>query len=124
MKKGLYVLVGLGIMQIIAQEIGLYWIYPNFDIPMHFLGGVWLGFLSTWLLFRLRIVKRLHSGWYLFGLGVVSLLVGLGWEVFEYLMDQWIDTNMQPSLMDTKLDLVMDLLGAYIVGLWILTKHE
>ncbi len=124
LKKGLFVLAIVGIAQLVAQKIGLYWIYPNFDIPMHFFGGVWLGFLATWAVLRFSLVKQIDSMMYLFVVGVVAFLVGFGWEAFEYLVDGWLRVGMQINLIDTKLDLVMDLLGAYCVALGILIHNR
>lgn len=45
-----------------------------------------------------------------FGLAVT---VGVSWEVFEFLMDQWFGLNMQKSgLQDTMEDLIVDVIGA------------
>lgn len=116
LKKGLWVLLAVGLVQLSAQKIGLYWIYPNLDIPMHFFGGVWLGFLATWAVLRFSLVNEILSFTYLFFVGLIALFVGLGWEAFEYI----IGAGMQLSPIDTQLDLVMDLLGAYVVALFLL----
>lgn len=109
-------LLAVGLVQLSAQKIGLYWIYPNLDIPMHFFGGVWLGFLATWAVLRFSLVNEILSFTYLFFVGLIALFVGLGWEAFEYI----IGAGMQLSPIDTQLDLVMDLLGAYVVALFLL----
>ncbi len=45
-----------------------------------------------------------------FGLAVT---VGVSWEIFEFLMDQWLGLNMQKSgLQDTMEDLMVDVIGA------------
>lgn len=45
-----------------------------------------------------------------FGLAVT---VGVSWEIFEFLMDQWFGLNMQKSgLQDTMGDLIVDVIGA------------
>lgn len=124
MRWGLYVLVFLGFVQILAQKWGLYWIYPDFDIPMHFLGGVWLGFVATWFGFRFKLIPSLNSFGYLAIIGFIVLVFGIGWEFFEYIMDIIVKSNMQPSWIDTKLDLVMDLLGGYLVGLFLMLTSK
>jgi len=124
MRLGLYTLVGLGLMQVFAQKTGLYWIWPDFDIPMHYWGGLWLGFVATWFVVRFKIINNLYSAGYLLMIGLVVLLVGAGWELFEYLVDGWLNTSMQPSKIDTYLDLIMDMLGGYTVGLWVLLNNR
>lgn len=110
----------LFLAQVLAQEFDIYWIYPSFDIPMHFLGGVCLGWLSVWFTIRFLGIKALFSYAFLLIIALVTLFGGLVWEVFEFGLDKWLILKLQPSLIDTMLDLVMDLLGAYVVGIWVL----
>jgi hypothetical protein len=43
----------------------------------------------------------------------IAVTVGACWEIFEYLMDQWLGLNMQKSgLQDTMEDLIVDVVGA------------
>lgn len=114
----------LTILQIIAQTYELYWIFPNLDRPMHFLGGVWLGLLVTWLLARFRLVRHLATMGYVWAVLGLSLLLGLGWEGFEFGLSHLVDSgiNLQPSPIDTMLDLVLDMLGAMVVALWFMMK--
>jgi uncharacterized membrane protein YjdF len=53
-----------------------------------------------------------------------AVAVGALWEIFEFAMDQWFGTNMQPAtpgdpsgLTDTIHDLIVDTVGAAIVSL-------
>jgi hypothetical protein len=55
---------------------------------------------------------------------VVSLVLGIGWEAFEYLLPLFIDSGItfQPSQIDTALDLVLDLLGAMLVAFYYMIR--
>jgi hypothetical protein len=95
----------------IAAAHYLYWVYWWYDIMMHFLGGVLIGGLATWVfLYRKPSSSLAHVCAITFG---AILLVGLGWEWFEYSTGQYVG---QPGVaFDTTLDLVMDVIGAMLV---------
>ncbi len=114
----------LTLLQIAAQTYDLYWIFPNLDRPMHLLGGIWLGFLGTWVAIRLRLITRFASFRYVFIVLLTAFLVGFGWEVFEYGISRLIDSGiaLQPSTIDTALDLVLDLLGAMGVAFYYMIR--
>lgn len=83
-----------------------YWYYTIwwFDIPMHFLGGFWVGAVALWALgvkrphasFRSRLTSALGA----------ALVAGALWEVMEFGLDTIGDS------VDTRQDLMFDLLGA------------
>jgi hypothetical protein len=104
----------------VAQYGFLYWTYRWIDIPMHFLGGVWVALLSVYVL--------LHTAWgrgHLpqvaqrpFWIAVAGALVlGLLWEwyeiVFKFFNWGWFPDSYA---LDTLLDVVMDVLGGVLVG--------
>lgn len=91
----------LAALHIWALEDFLYWRFVWLDIPIHFLGGLALGaffaaFLNAW-----RPV--------VFLLACVAILIG--WEVFEYLIDNVREANYA---FDTALDLLMGTFGMLI----------
>jgi hypothetical protein len=83
-----------------------YWYYTvwYFDIITHFLGGFWVAlfFLYTFLLFDKK------AGIFRILLGV--LLIGILWEIFEYIVFNRIGGTPFDSF-DTSLDIVMDMVG-------------
>ena len=74
-------------------------------MPMHFLGGLLLGFALIWF-FIIKDIS-LKSIFYLI-LGV--LLIGVLWEVFEIIIDKIITGNLFNTL-DTISDIFFDLAG-------------
>ena len=89
---------------------------------MHFTGGVWLGLVFVWFLnkrgqpldlnFSL-IIKA--SAW--------ILLVGVGWEVFEYYFINYVAQNGFDRF-DTISDLLLDLSGGLCAILYLWKKQQ
>ncbi len=78
-----------------------------FDIIMHFLGGLWLGGFFLWLFWPERISGSL-VGKVILGV----LVVGIGWEVFELMFVNYVAQN-NFDIIDTAMDLVLDILGGF-----------
>lgn len=107
----------LALAHMMAQRLHLYWTYRWLDVPMHFLGGVWVGLAALWLWY--------YSGWgrrpgavqhrpFLVALGG-GLAFGLLWECFDFLV--WslvVGSFPQNYLADSVLDITMDVLGACV----------
>lgn len=97
----------------IALEHFLYWTYWWYDIVMHFLGGVLIASGTAWLLTRFGRSQKLSRYSFLMWTIAAVLLVGAGWELFEYTNGFFIgEANV---VRDTIGDLVMDTTGG-IVG--------
>ena len=99
------VLIAVAILHITALEYKLYWYFVWLDVLAHFLGGTWailtLMWLSTW---------HYGSEWRFPPLLALAaaLLVGVGWELFEFTIGIPRDDNF---VFDTAVDLLMDTLG-------------
>ena len=118
----LIAIAGVYLINLIATAFGVYSIWPYFDIPMHFLGGLTVGFLGIALDkglkekngLRIKQDARLHQ--FIFVLGFV-MTVAVVWEFHEYINDHTIGiwngwaSAQQPSLDDTMKDLLMGALG-------------
>ena len=101
---------------------------PNFDIPMHFFGGVAIAYFFG-AAYRAGLESKLLgepsrvlfplvvSGW--------TCLAAVIWEFAEFVSDATWKTHSQPGLDDTLLDLLMGLLGggAYLLC-WRLMIHR
>ena len=77
-----------------------------FDMPMHFLGGLWVGLVFLWLLkpkeFNFLTILKIIFG---------VLIIGLSWEIFEILVNHLAAQDPFNTL-DTLSDLSFDLMGA------------
>ncbi len=98
------------------------------DAALHTTSGLllgMLGFMSVYMLNEDRNVD-LHMRPLFVALFAFFFAVGIGaiWEIFEFAMDEWFGTNMQPAtpgdpsgLSDTMHDLIVDTVGAAIVSI-------
>ena len=104
-----------------AEWSHLYWVYRWLDIPMHFLGGAWLGISGVWFL--------QYSGWVrtyssvagvrtVIAALVAGVVVGIAWELYELMVWRIAGTGLPVDyLTDTMFDLFMDVLGSGCAGL-------
>lgn len=89
-----------------------------FDIPMHILGGIFLGLFFGALCFK-RIVG-LSQKEVLILLLLFVFVGGLGWEVFEYAVQTLIKGTALANIPDSIKDMLMDLIGGCIASLFVL----
>lgn len=98
-----------------ANYFHLYFILWWFDMPMHFLGGFWVGGMALWFyFFNTKINKKLAASGRtgkLFFYFLAVLAVSIVWELFEFSLDTFVVSRTN-DIMDTLSDLFMDALGA------------
>lgn len=106
--------LGIFILLINALALKLYWysLMWYFDMPMHFLGGVWVGLL---VLFILDTKKARYLSVTNVILGV--LLIGVAWEVYEVVVNNLI-AQLPFNTFDTLSDICFDLSGGALTTLW------
>lgn len=103
--------------------------YWWWDAGLHTTSGLLLGMLGFMIVYVLNADRAvdLHMRPAFVALFAFFFAVALGaiWEVFEFAMDAWFGTNMQPAtltdpsgLTDTMQDLIVDTVGAAVVSLW------
>ena len=112
-------------LHFLAINYYLYWMFWWYDIILHFLGGVFSGLFVLWL--------RYFSGYlgahavptlprvFLF-VGVSVLIVGIGWEVFEWVVGETF--RMEGYWKDTIVDVVLDLLGGIAAAGLFQSSHK
>lgn len=91
-----------------------YW-YPLiwwFDMPMHFLGGVFVGLLLSYLLKKIKIIKEDISV-FKFSLIITTLtfFVGMIWEGYEYFVQFYTHAYLA-NFLDSLSDLSFDIVGS------------
>ena len=89
------------------MAIKLYWYFSiwYFDMPMHFLGGFWVGLALIWL-FPLEKIDFKFFIKIILGVLWISIL----WEVFEVILNN--NTTLFPfNTLDTFSDICFDLSG-------------
>jgi len=105
--------IGVLILALHMRAIDLYWYWSFWwmDIMMHFLGGLLIGLIALLVSAHYKIqIRRM----FLATLGVV-LIVGIGWEIFEYVSGIFI---LEDPFPDTFYDLVMDTVGGIAAYLY------
>ena len=80
------------------------------DIPMHFLGGLWAGLFGLWFFKRLKKSAPISTAI------TVAICIGISWEIFEYSFAVARSVFMSYPI-DTAKDLLMDTLGGITAGL-------
>jgi len=116
----LFLLAGIAIAHYCALEWYIYWLYPWFDILMHFWGGAVVAVGALTPVFSSCTRIRVAS------LGVALLIVlgvGIAWEVFEW---YFVIVDSHDYLEDTVLDLIMDLGGGaigFLLARWLQPKQ-
>jgi hypothetical protein len=102
----------------LSRVLGIYEIYPDMDIPMHFAGGLSIAFFVSKcfrVLPRDYVKKGRVNILEILLIGSITASVAVFWEFGEFLFDQSFGTNIQISLANTIQDLAMGLLGASVI---------
>ena len=90
-----------------------------FDKILHISSGILVGMVGFVIIYFFLYTNKLSANPFMVVVFSVSfaLAVGALWEIFEFLMDLFFGLNMQKSgIKDTMSDLIVNFLGACIVG--------
>jgi hypothetical protein len=99
-----------------VQE-SLFWIYPWYDIMLHLLGGLVIGFWASAVAARLKL-KPISA----FFLIIVTVVGGaIMWEVFEYVIGFEQDAAY---VVDTTADLLNGLIGGFATALFYILLYK
>jgi len=99
---------------IASTILNLYTIFPNLDIPFHFIGGLSIAYTSAQLLSYLekeKITAALNRVVFLLLLLAFTATATVFWEFAEFIGDTLLDTNIQVSLANTMQDQFLGILG-------------
>lgn len=103
------------VVHMIAWKIfKIYAIYPNLDIPMHYIGGLAIAYAASRTLAYLedeKLISRLNKTILLITIFSLTATATVFWELAEFLGDRYLDLHVQPSLANTMQDQFMGLLG-------------
>lgn len=113
-----YSIVFLAIVNFLAIRGDAYYIFWYFDMPMHFLGGMTSLYLIFYVFYnKITPLAKLPVMYLLFGV----LIIGLGWEIFEYIFLNWY-AGQPFNLQDSSSDIFFDLAGGVFGILYIMRK--
>ncbi len=122
--KFTFLLYIIAVLHLLALYFFWYWSYWWTDIPMHFLGGVWVGGMGVLLYaqYKKKTIDCMKIAT-VYSVSIISILIiGLFWELFEFSLDTFI--IFQPNdIVDTSSDLAMDIAGALYASIYIIRKR-
>ncbi|WP_332448550.1 hypothetical protein [Methanoculleus sp.] len=105
----------------VAGEIQGYYLlyYPYYDKIAHLIAGITVSILAFVIVLLLDRFSRLNlSRWMIVGFIIIAAMAMEGfWEIYEWLFDTFLGTNLQHGLDDTMLDMIFVLIGSIIVAL-------
>ncbi len=113
----LLALITLAGVHQLALSFYLYWVYPWFDIPMHFLGGAIIALGSQTPLFEKVAHLKVRN---VASVIVIVLAIGLLWEVFEW---KFVIVDREGYALDTFYDIIFDSAGG-LIGFWIASSFR
>ena len=103
------------VVHLIASKVlHLYMIFPDLDIPFHYIGGLSIAYTSVQILSYLekeKISTKLNKVLFLVLIFSLTATATVLWEFAEFIGDQLLDTNLQISLANTMQDQFMGILG-------------
>ena len=117
--ESFFVLILIVILHFLGSYFNLYWVYKWFDIPMHFLGGLWVVLTTLWIFCyfgHINSIINYKTRAFLVALSAI-LIIGIGWEIFELLV-RITFINENGYWMDTSGDLLNDFLGGMVAYLY------
>lgn len=117
-------IVILACVQGAATYWDLYFFVWWLDIPMHLFGGFWISAATITYRLTHKPTEGGDTTPVLFAYALMAtLLIGLGWEVFEWSVDR-MNGLIHFDLMDTLGDLANDVIGALVAAGILLRKNN
>jgi len=98
----------------VSKILHLYSLFPDIDIPFHFLGGLSIAYTSAKIISYLeqeKFIARLNGILFAVLLISITATAAVLWEFMEFTGDLLFHTNIQVSLANTMQDQFMGLLG-------------
>jgi hypothetical protein len=110
-----------GLHLVVARGLNGYAVFPDIDMPMHFLGG-----MAAALFFRVALLRGAANG--LIGVNqartqcflvlALTCCAAAAWECAEFLSDTYLGTHAQLGPLDTLSDMLFGLGGAATLLFW------
>ncbi len=127
----------------LGEVRSFYYLLPHWDLILHTFSGVMLGALGFSLVTLLnkteKVPLNLSPVFVAFFAFCFAVMLGLVWEIYEYIADGMLATNMQKfalengqplpgrqALSNTMNDLIVDMIGAFVISIigYISLKYE
>lgn len=112
--------VGIFLLNKIANSFYWYSAIPQFDMLMHTLGGIFIAIWGTAIL--LPALKDMKPIAWLVILPALVLIVGFLWEVFEFSVQGIMHLETLANIPDSLSDMVCDLFGGFLGSIFVIIK--
>jgi len=110
--------LGVYLVHLTAKGLGVYEMFPYVDIPFHYMGGLSIAYTASQILSYLeseKLTAQLNQWIFLVLLLSLTAMAAVSWEFAEFISDQLLHTNLQPSIANTMQDQLLGILGG---GTW------
>ena len=114
-KRLIFLIFWILIVNFLANKFYWYFSIWYLDMIMHFLGGLWVGLVSIYL-----FSFNKNFFWAFKILGIV-FFIGLGWELFEIIVNDVITKNPL-NFLDISSDIFFDLAGGAMAILYFIKR--
>ncbi|MBP6060584.1 MAG: hypothetical protein KA515_01090 [Candidatus Pacebacteria bacterium] len=116
-----YLVVGIFVLNFLANKFYWYYAIWYFDVLMHFSGGFWLGLVFGWFMLKIGKVFVLNFD-LIWRVALWVLFIGILWELFEFYFINHVAQNPF-DLIDTLSDLFFDLFGGTCATIYLWKKQ-
>ena len=126
-KRAFWILVLVGVLNIISVKLYLHWSLWWIDIILHFLGGLCVALFALWFSSGKSDLKNWSQKKILFVALTSAICVGILWELYELYFGLTFLSDGARYFVDTAKDLTMDFVGGIFGFFWInnlLKKYE
>lgn len=115
------VLTAFVFLHFVLGEVRNYYVrFVWFDLLLHISSGIIIGLIGFIIIYFFLYTNKVTANPIMVAVFSVSFSLAAGalWEIFEFFMDTVFNFNMQKTgLNDTMTDLIVNFLGAFIVGI-------
>ncbi len=109
----------------VGSEFSFYWFYPQFDLSLHILSGLWIALLILWLAVvfgQLSSLKDYRVKSFLIAF-VSVVFLGIVWELIENVFQ--LSSVFSPNYyLDTAMDIITGALGGSIAYIYFVQKKR
>jgi len=109
----------------VGSRFSLYWFYPQFDLFLHALSGLWIALVILWLAVafgQLSSLKDYRVKSFLIAF-ISAVLLGVVWELIENIFQLSSIFSLNYSF-DTATDIITDALGGSIAYIYFVQKKR
>ena len=109
----------------VGSQLSFYWFYPQFDLLLHTLAGLWIALVILWLAAsfgQINSMKEYKVKSFLIAF-VSAVLIGIIWELLENLF-QLSSINSPNYSFNTAMDIFTDALGGALAYLYFVQRKR